>query len=176
MLRTEKYSFILTALFLFAFPGVSHSEQYKLPDYEIALGGGTSLNSLSTTQLLLLGARNIHLKEGLFFRVEPTLEYITGNEDMYLAGFSLALRFASPHEGITPFVDLGAGVNYVSETTFRDRDLGGHFLFDLLLAGGFNFGDEYSLSYRYRHLSNGGIGDGNEGFDSFYILLGFYLK
>jgi len=172
----KKHSFFITALFLFSFIGICRLWAYELKDYEIAVGGGRNLNSLPTTQFILIGAKNMRVEKNLFFRVEPTLEYIVDEEEMLVGGASAVLRFASPHKGITPFVDLGAGVNYAGDNFYADRDLGGHFLFNIILGGGFNLGDDYSVSYRYRHLSNGGLGISNDGFDSFYILFGLYFK
>ena len=172
----KKRSFLIIALFFFSLTGICRPWAYELKDYEIALGGGRNLNSLSTTQFILIGAKNIPVERNLFLRVEPTLEYITDKDNMFVAGASAVLRFTSPRKGITPFVDMGAGLNYASRKFYEDRDLGSRFLLDLVLGGGFNLGDDYSISFRYRHLSNGGIESSNDGFDSMYVLLGIYFN
>jgi hypothetical protein len=174
----KKHVLLLTALLLllFSLKGISGAEEYQLKKYELAVGGGTSINALSTKQVMLFAARNFRVERNLFLRVEPTLEYIMDSEDMFVAGGSLVLRFASPHKGVTPFVDLGAGANYASRKIFENRDLGSNFLFNLILGGGINLGHDYSLSVRYRHLSNAGLAEYNGGFDSLYLLFGIYIK
>lgn len=150
---------------------------YELKKYELALGGGSNMNSIVTAQVMLIGARNFDIKQNLFFRIEPTLEFMTkSGENMLVGGVSAVFRFASPRKEITPFVDFGAGLNFSDKQNFLGRDIGTNFLFDLLLGAGFNIGHKMSVSYRYRHLSNAGIGTSNDGWDSWYILFGMYFN
>lgn len=172
-MKIRKGFFILILVMFFSAPAGA----YELKKYELAVGGGSNLNALSTAQFMLVGARNFHFKDNLFFRIEPTLEFMTKHgENFFVGGGSVVFRFISPHNGVTPFVDFGAGINLSDNQKFLGRDLGTNFLFDLLLGGGFNIGHDMSISYRYRHLSNGGIGSSNEGWDSWYVLFGVYFK
>ncbi len=174
-----KIFFILLLLLIFNLP--SYAEEgggdYQLKRYELAVAGGTSLNAEKTTQVMLILGMNVKTKPNLFLRVEPTLEYFTKEgHQMFVGGSSLVLRFVAPHKGITPFVDMGAGANFSTRNNFLGRRLGDHFLFDLILGGGFNLGKRYSISYRYRHLSDAGLFTYNDGIDSHYIVFGVYFK
>ncbi|MDA8170018.1 MAG: acyloxyacyl hydrolase [Nitrospiraceae bacterium] len=144
-------------------------------DFELGVAGGASLNGIKTTQFMVLGAWSRTLYPDLLLRAEPTFEVLSSDENtLYVGGASLVLRALAPYKTVTPFVDMGAGLNATSSSHFDNRRLGGDFLFDLVLGGGVIVKD-FSISYRYRHLSNAGIFKLNEGADSFYILLGYRL-
>ncbi|HZR80460.1 MAG TPA: acyloxyacyl hydrolase [Candidatus Binatia bacterium] len=74
-----------------------------------------------------------------------------------------------------PFFQGGVGVMY---TSLQDGlKLGGPFEFDEVVGAGLDLfcNDNFALSvsYRYRHMSNAGLGDDNRGLDTQYVLLGF---
>ena len=144
-----------------------------IPGFELGIAGGSSFNGHGSAQGLLLAAFQKPVFPNFLLRVEPTFEYMNAKGDvLYAGGASLVARKLAPYKGIMPFVDLGGGLNYISQNHFAGRELGGNFMFDLILGGGFYLTRNISLSYRYRHLSNSGIFDHNEGIDSYYILLG----
>ncbi len=154
-------------------PDLAGAARGSLPGFELGVAGGGSFNGDGSTQAMLLAAFQKPVFPDFLLRVEPTFEYLNSKGDvLYVAGASLVARRLAPYKGLTPFVDLGAGLNYISHNHFADRQLGGNFMFDLMLGGGFYLTRTISLSYRYRHLSNAGIFNPNEGIDSYYILFG----
>ncbi|MDA8387612.1 MAG: acyloxyacyl hydrolase [Nitrospiraceae bacterium] len=122
---------------------------------------------------MILAAWQAPLYPDFLLRVEPTLEYISAKGDtLWAGGSSLVARKLAHYKRLTVFVDMGAGANLISDSHFAGRRLGDHFMFDLILGGGFYLTDDISISYRYRHLSNAGLFRYNDGIDSYYILLG----
>ncbi len=164
--------------FVFAAPGgktelADAPALVNAPRFELGMAGGGSFNGSGSAQALLLAAFQKPVFPNFLLRVEPTLEYMNAKGDLlYAAGFSFVGRKLVPYKGVTPFVDLGAGLNYISNNHFAGRELGGNFMFDLMLGGGFYLTRDISLSYRYRHLSNAGFFTFNQGIDSWYVLLG----
>ncbi len=144
-----------------------------IPGFELGMAGGGSFNGDGSAKMMLLAAFQKPVFPNFLLRAEPTFEYMNAKGDvLYAAGASIVARKLAPYKGLIPFVDLGAGLNYISQSHFADRQLGGNFMFDLMLGGGFYLTRRISISYRYRHLSNAGIFSENEGIDSYYILLG----
>jgi hypothetical protein len=168
----KKAAFLIFFVLLSALP----ASAADIGKYDAAVAAGTSANGLGTTQFMLFLSRNFMVSDGLFFRVEPTVEFIGGaGESLFAAGVSATFRFAFPSEGAAPFVDLGTGINYVSEDEFHRRMLGGHVLFNLTAAGGLNIGRKYSVSYRFRHFSSADLYSENDGLNSHYIVIGKYF-
>ncbi len=65
------------------------------------------------------------------------------------------------------FVDFGFSPTLLSSSRFDDRELGGNFHFTSSLSIGASFGrvDQYALSLRAQHTSNGGLNTDNPGLD-----------
>ncbi|MDA8085455.1 MAG: acyloxyacyl hydrolase [Nitrospiraceae bacterium] len=161
---------LLAMMFFVLVPPCSAAGQKR---FEIDIAGGGSLNGNGAKQVMLMGAWQRPLYPDFLLRVEPTLEYInTDSDTLWTGGFSLVGRKLARYKSLTAFVDLGAGANLISNRHFAGRLLGDDFLFDLILGGGFYLARDISLSYRYRHLSNAGLFNYNEGIDSYYIILG----
>ncbi|MDA8091859.1 MAG: acyloxyacyl hydrolase [Nitrospiraceae bacterium] len=171
--REFQFRLIPLVLFFMLIASGANAAKGDVPPFELGLAGGGSLNGSGSVQGLLLAAYQTPFYPNYLFRVEPTVEYMNAKGDvLYDTGFSLAIRKLVPYKFVTPFVDLGAGLNYISRNHFAGRELGGNFMFDLMLGGGFYLTRNINISYRYRHLSNAGIFSINEGIDSYYVLLG----
>ena len=67
--------------------------------------------------------------------------------------------------GIVPYVELGIGVNVLSQTWISDRRLATAFQFGEFAGVGATFGDkrEFDLGMRYQHISNADIKRPNDG-------------
>jgi hypothetical protein len=68
--------------------------------------------------------------------------------------------------GISPYLEGAIGFHLISPTyIYANRQFGSAFQFGDHLGAGVRFGDhqQYDLSYRYQHLSNGGIKKPNQG-------------
>ena len=65
------------------------------------------------------------------------------------------------------FLDWSFSPTLISGSDFADRDIGGHLQFTSALAFGARFGryEQFSLSLRAQHTSNGGLNEHNPGLD-----------
>lgn len=95
-------------------------------------------------------------------------------EDLAEIGFTPVFRLQrhGPFEnGIRPYVELGIGAHVLSQTRYSDKRLSTMFQFGDHLGAGFAFGEggRFTLTYRFQHLSNGGIKRPNPGIE-FHIL------
>lgn len=75
--------------------------------------------------------------------------------------------------GLQPYIDYSIGFAYVSETKVDKDDLGMHFQFDNRIGLGIRFGPDqrHDLSISYRHISNAGLDNDNNGYD---VVVGAY--
>lgn len=147
--------------------------------YEIGLGAGTSINSqLDTRQVMIVPAAGLRLTDdgNIQLRLEGNLEGIYHDGKVaLLAGIAPMLRlFLLPGEDRGPYVEGGAGANYISRDSIGRRDLGGSFIFSLIAGAGYVFSAEekrWSLGIRFKHISNAGLYAPNEGLDALYVLV-----
>lgn len=81
-------------------------------------------------------------------------------------GLTPMLRWQlSARQALSPFIDFGIGIRLVDENAVTLlRDLSGPVLFGSVIGAGFQFGPKgYALSYRFQHLSTGGLKEPNNG-------------
>jgi hypothetical protein len=166
--------FLIAAAALF-FCGEAEAEGRRT-SFELGIGGGSSLNGLGTGQALIVSAVSIPISgEILHFRLEGDLEFINWqSKTMFVAGVSPLLRATLPLQRISPFIEIGPGVNYANHVRFAGRELGGSFFFSAMGSVGVEIRSDkrvMSISYRVRHLSNGGLQERNQGMNSHYIML-----
>ncbi len=150
-------------------------------DYEIAGGGGMSVNALQpvhAAQGILLGAWITRLGKSLDLRVEPNVEFIsaTTGKAMFLGGVTPVLRLHTHGHTLNPFVDIGAGVSIGSRRSFEGWNMGGNFFFSPTGGAGVKFGSSekgVSLFARFVHHSNADLFPPNQSLNSVYLLLGY---
>ncbi len=168
--------FLVIALTLSARASAENRDSY----FEIGIGMGTNLfQSLGTQQALLISAINWRIaeKEKIWFRLEGDAEIINAdNKIILVAGVAPMVRKLLPEvkNDLITFFEAGAGLNFISRNGIKDRKFGGCFIFSIMASAGIEFKIEnhsMNLSYRYRHLSNGGLYPPNEGIDSHYFIV-----
>jgi hypothetical protein len=150
--------------------------------FDIGIGGGLSLNSVDSRQLLIAPALNIPFRERdyLRFRLEGNIEFIdVPGKSLLGIGVSPLLRGVLPvGKEASLFLEIGPGINLLSRSKIEDRKLGGPFAFSATGGAGleFNLGKRLvSISYRLRHLSNGHLYNANQGLNSQYVMLSVEL-
>ncbi len=74
---------------------------------------------------------------------------------------------------VWPFIDLGAGIHFLSRANINGRQLGAAQQFSLLAAFGLSFKNGVELGYRYMHLSNANIHHDNDGRDEHLGVITF---
>jgi opacity protein-like surface antigen len=106
--------------------------------------------------------------------VEPFLNAVTGPDTNGEAGCSLLLKYSDRVTSrIAPYIEGGVGMIY---TTQHTHEQGTQCNFLCQGGAGLQFFIHEKLAliggYRYRHMSNAGIDDDNEGVDHHFVLLG----
>ncbi len=76
-----------------------------------------------------------------------------------------------------PYAELGIGAHVLSKTSLGDKRFSTLFQFGDHLGVGYRFGPKgaFDLSYRYQHLSNGGIKKPNNGINFNQIRLQYHF-
>ncbi|GLI53041.1 acyloxyacyl hydrolase [Thermodesulfovibrio yellowstonii] len=168
----------LFAIFFFSsilfLPFYSYSQD---KNFELGFGYGRNLlESLSTNQFLIAPAVNFKIPEmkNLWLHLEGNIEIINDNNTTVVVGVAPMLRqIFSESIQIKPFIEAGAGANITTRNGVENKRFGGCFIFSLMGGAGVEFKSGIKISYRFRHLSNGGLYSPNEGLNSHYLILSF---
>lgn len=178
----NKILFTLILTMLMVFPAdAQHSVSYS--NYNLSIGRGSSIYNGVKSQQFLLFFNLPNLKGDLgaiSYEGDLNFELILENsKTTYLAGFAPMFRYEFELLNINPFIKAGIGVNFINSHTIDNRNIGGHFIFsDMISIGAKVFSlDNYSveISYLFRHISNAGLFDGNEGFNSQYLVISLII-
>lgn len=71
---------------------------------------------------------------------------------------------------VKPFLEAGIGVSLFSGATAGDQKLGSSFNFEDRIGGGVKFGDAQRVGLRVIHYSNAGLGEPNDGIESYSLF------
>ncbi|MCW5576247.1 MAG: acyloxyacyl hydrolase [Burkholderiales bacterium] len=99
------------------------------------------------------------------------------NDGIADIGFTPTLRWqANDLRGF--YIEGGIGAHVLSRTAMGGRRFSTRFQFGDHLGFGYRFGTKaaYDLSYRFQHLSNGGIKKPNDGIDFHQIRLQYWFR
>lgn len=156
------------ALGLVFLTGSLHALPELSPDaYGLRLGYGTENGSdmFSAEAMLYLDSNwEWALNESLKLELEPetSIGLINGHGN---TAATVHLGIAASIESTNWPVELvfSSGPTLLSDDTFDTFDMGGHFQFTSGAGFDWNLSDEWSLGYRFQHISNGGIESVNPG-------------
>jgi hypothetical protein len=100
------------------------------------------------------------------------------NSNVFEVGITPVLRFIRSSGAIRPYIEVGAGVRYISHPRISDTfTLSTAFQFATMAGVGAQFGgrQQYQAGVRFQHLSNAGIKEPNPGinFTQFYLQYNF---
>jgi hypothetical protein len=76
--------------------------------------------------------------------------------------------------GRPPFpvtVEIGVGPRYIKEWEFKEKNLGSHFQISSALGPNLELTRWLRLSYRFQHMSNGGLAVPNQGLNLHFVAL-----
>lgn len=79
---------------------------------------------------------------------------------------------------VSPYVDVGVGISWVSRKEISGRELGIPFQFEDRIGFGCRFGNkkQYDISYRAVHFSNAYLGKKNHGINLHLLVLGYWFN
>lgn len=176
---------IIFQLFIAAFLllALNGKAQTHFSNYKLSIGKGSSLYSnIKSEQYLLF--YNIPDMKGNFgnlnYEGDINFEFIIENhKTTYVAGFVPMFRYDVSFLNMSTFIKGGVGLNFINSHKVANRSIGGHFIFSDMISVGakvFSF-ENYSveLSYLFRHISNAGLFDSNEGFNSQYLVISMII-
>lgn len=174
---------LILVIMIFNF-SYSHSQTNEDDhQYEISFGRGSSIYDESDSQQYLFFYKlpKLNGKSGsISYSTDLNLELILENhKTAYVAGVVPMIRYDINLFNINPFIKAGIGFNFVNLHEITQRNIGGHFIFSDMISIGAkllemeNFTLE--ISYLFRHISNAGFFDGNEGFNSQYLVISLLM-
>jgi len=105
-------------------------------------------------------------------RLELDLGVLDSRDTTFDAGIQPVLRYSRTSD-ITPYLDLGAGIHFLSRSNIRGRQMGASFQFSVLAGTGISFHDKWEIGYRFLHISNADIHDNNDGRDEHLAVITF---
>ena len=107
-------------------------------------------------------------------RLELDTGFLDNTDATFDIGFQPVFRYECHRfHTITPYLDLGAGVHFLSRANINGRQLGAAQQFSLIAALGLSFKNGIELGYRYMHLSNANTHDNNDGRDEHLGVITF---
>ena len=182
MVRRERpcwVSVICITIMMFLGPHHCFSEIYDRY-FESGIGYGETIAGKNGKHYMLAPAVTWELKEHMKVRIEGDFEKIEHEgKETWVLGIGPFIRLLIPTDPVRPFIELGAGVNYISRREVEGSKLGCQFIISMMGGAGFEFSLNdvpLSLAYRYRHLSNAGACETNQGIDTNLIMLSIGLK
>ena len=108
-------------------------------------------------------------------RLELDMGILDTTDTAFDIGFQPVVRIGYHKCKFKPYLDLGAGIHFLSRANIDNRKLGGGHQFSLLAGTGFYIGSNISLGYRYFHISNANIHSHNHGRDEHLGVISFYF-
>ena len=109
-----------------------------------------------------------------YFRVEFDVGVLDSTETTFDIGIQPVFRCECHRfSSFSPYLDLGAGVHFLSRANINGRQLGAAQQFSLIAGLGISFDSGVEIGYRYMHLSNADIHHNNDGRDEHLGVITF---
>lgn len=147
--------------------------------FPVRLGQGVSVTTHRVQSTYLASSINLlEKRDWLNLRIEGSVDLLDNpnQEADFVVGAVPVARVSLGGFPFSPFFELGVGVNYVSNMRLGGRALGANILFSPTISGGIRLNNYFtllSLAYTFRHLSNAGLHNDNDGINFQYITLAF---
>jgi hypothetical protein len=144
-------------------------------DYSLSLAAGSDKHGSGAVRLIgaLWCPHHFSITENssLSGRLEFDLGLMDSTDTTVDLGLQPVLRFTYGSSGVQPYLDLGAGVHFLSRSEIRGREMGGAFQFSLIAGIGVDINRNIGLGYRFLHISNANIHKNNDGRDEHLAIL-----
>lgn len=142
---------------------------------DLSMGYGSSREDINIYRVSIKKDLNDYIFEKRYKYLpkyyETSFGYWDGKNSGSLKSFSFTpifrYTFMKKYD-IRPYIEAGVGVTYISKKELEKEKFGVHFQFENIIGIGFKL-NNFDISYRYMHYSNGGLDDNNSGAD-FNIL------
>jgi len=111
-----------------------------------------------------------------FMRLELDTGILDNSDTTLDVGFQPVFRYECHRsDRIWPYIDLGAGIHFLSRANINGRQLGAAQQFSLLAAMGVSFKSGIEIGYRYLHISNANLHSHNDGRDEHLGVVTFFF-
>ncbi|MCG8429759.1 MAG: acyloxyacyl hydrolase [Candidatus Omnitrophica bacterium] len=122
----------------------------------------------------LFSGREVVIPGETTFLMEPFVSFVPEPQSNVEAGFVIALKYAYPlTDRLHPYLLGGGGVMYISQHL---REQATQYNFCPQVGGGISWyltpDTMFNLEYRYRHFSNAGLKEPNDGVNMDMVLAG----
>lgn len=150
-------------------------------NFEIGYGNTPYENINSEQYLFFINIQNLNSNyKSLSFTTNLNVEYIKiSSVETYLFGLVPMFRFDTNLFDHDVFIRAGVGVNFVNKHKIGPRNIGSHFIFSDMISVGTRFfqSSNYAVefSYLFRHISNAGLFNRNQGYNSQYLMISFII-
>ncbi len=122
--------------------------------------------------------------DGNFYYLSSTLKPKNRVSPQHLKGFSIGgffRFFREPtflDERAWPYIDIGLGTAWLSQSKIAGRNLGMHFQVEAKLGAGIRIGSrrQFDIGYRYTNFSNGFLRHPNATINLHMIVLGYWYQ
>ncbi len=162
----------------------SYTQAMELKNGDRKWSGSVEIGSTAngSASFRLVGAYWLadYLQLGRYGKGYLRIELDTGLLDTTDTAFDIGIQPVFRYEchrfsSAIPYIDLGAGVHFLSRANINGRQLGAAQQFSLIAALGLSFPNGVELGYRYMHLSNADLHDNNDGRDEHLGVITFYF-
>ena len=149
--------------------------------FDVRVGRGTTISANGSTSLYLSMPIRALSKEGrssLFFIDKSVALSQEGNKLDFIVGVIPMIEFELASSVPRLTVEAGIGLNYSSTKEMGGRKLGSNFLFSPTASAGIELpwmDGMLGIFYMFRHLSNAGIYEDNDGINFQYIVFSVRL-
>ncbi len=175
-MKKKVWTVLLMCWLLLVISGAAMAQDKR---YSVTLGHGESKDGIDIWRVGLKRsfARPLYTWENGFLSgyVEGSLNrWIHDKNSVTAIGASpvVACYFGQPGSRILPYVELGIGAAFLSETRIGNRDMASAFQFEDRIGAGIRY-DRFDINFRYMHYSNAGLKYPNDGIDIFLLTAGF---
>jgi len=142
---------------------------------DISIGYGTSSENIDIYKISTKSDLNKYLFKNKYKYLpsyyETSFGYWKGQNSENIKSLSFTPMFSYEFEKYydsTPYIEIGIGLTYISDTQLDSEDFGTHIQFGDIVGLGFKFSD-FDLSFRYIHYSNAGM-DSKSAFIDFSMI------
>lgn len=138
----------------------------------VSVGYGLTTYDTNTFNLAFQKELDWKIFDNTNLLFEVAIDSVEGrqNEDLIFISVQPILSYDFTKE---VFGELGIGIAYFDEKSFKSRRFGKHFQFKESVGLGYRFNEKTSTTFKYVHYSNAYLHSDNSGFDVFMLSVNY---
>ncbi len=166
-----KRSFFLIFLFFFFLSTLAFAFELKESSrtWSASFEAGSTIHGSSSFRLVGAFWLPKELKIGKngvgSLRLELDMGILDTTDTAFNIGFQPIFRYEYQKYSISPYIDFGAGINFLTRAEIKGRKFSGGHQFAVIGGTGLHFKNGIELGYRFHHISNANTHSHNHGRD-----------